>query len=383
VEDLDRYPLSHNVKQSTEKEMKKETIKKQQRQLNYDVDDTAADQTTPLLLKDEQKKKLGINVEEEDDTMAMYHDATKTYSSPTTNAIKNSGNNSSSPSSSAVSQFYKTLDEITSTKRNDVINTLLLNLEQDSNKGEEDDDDNNNNNNNGDNKHKERKLHRTKKKSLNRKLKNRCWYPRAAAAAGGGNERGQDTLRWIVSAVDQAKKQREEDRYRIGLGKEGGGDAKQKKNRGVLGGGGGGDTKKETGKMKKMLLIGLVLMCGLGLGVMWFGLGCYGLYVILFGGSGSSLSQPFLTPTASSSSSPNSEIVIKIVREVVHVSSNGKRSTCSSEDGSVCMDALSSRSITKEEEKVMVQDGLVNSANLSPDVAEAVADLIGMDDAYN
>mmetsp|Transcript_26538 Transcript_26538/g.39430 ORF Transcript_26538/g.39430 Transcript_26538/m.39430 type:complete len:241 (-) Transcript_26538:50-772(-) len=218
-----------------------------------------------------------------------------------------------------------------------------------------------------------------KKKSLNRKLKNRCWYPRAAAAAGGGNERGQDTLRWIVSAVDQAKKQREEDRYRIGLGKEGG-DAKQKKNRDVLG---GGDTKKETRKMKKMLLIGLVLMCGLGLGVMWFGLGCYGLYVILFGGSGSSLSLPFLTPTASSSSSPNSEIVIKIVREVVHVSSNGKRTTCSSEDGSVCMDALSSRSITKEEEKVMVQDGLVNSANLSPDVAEAVADLIGMDDAYN
>jgi len=37
----------------------------------------------------------------------------------------------------------------------------------------------------------------------------------------------------------------------------------------------------------------------------------------------------------------------------------------------------------KGEEKAMVQNALVNSANLAPDVAEAMAFLIGMDDTYN
>lgn len=47
------------------------------------------------------------------------------------------------------------------------------------------------------------------------------------------------------------------------------------------------------------------------------------------------------------------------------------------------MDALSFQSITKEQEKAMVQNVLINVVNLSPDVAEAVSDSIAMNDAYN
>eukprot|EP00957_Ditylum_brightwellii_P204657 15340303-Ditylum_brightwellii.AAC.1 len=115
---------------------------------------------------------------------------------------------------------------------------------------------------------------------------------------------------------------------------------------GILGG--GGDIKKETPKMKQTLLIGL-----------W-------IIIII----------PFLSPS-SFSSPPNSAIAIKIVREEVNVSSNGERITgCRSDDGGFCMDALSSQSIMKGEEKAMVQNALVNSANLAPDVAEAMAFLI-------
>lgn len=117
------------------------------------------------------------------------------------------------------------------------------------------------------------------------------WFPKAAAAAGAGNERGQDTIKNRVAAM------RNRARSEIGVGYN----------------------MPEPGKDKKghrpisffTIAIGLVAM-------FWFAMGLYGCYTIIFGPIG----RPTV-PSTRSNLAQYQEIVVRIVREVVHVDADG------------------------------------------------------------
>jgi hypothetical protein len=160
----------------------------------------------------------------------------------------------------AASRFYRSLDEFMTKKREETLDSDLLAVE------------------NG-----------------------RIWHPRAAAASGAGNERGQDTIKMRMKALQASKRSAE-----IGVGKPRG-------RRESL-------TRKQI-PPKLAILVFLLLFT-------WFGLGCYGLWAIIHprirgfspvwkrGG----LPQPVPVQTHSDT---NKEIVIRIVKEVIHRSADG------------------------------------------------------------
>lgn len=114
---------------------------------------------------------------------------------------------------------------------------------------------------------------------LNRKADGKLsWFPKAAAAAGAGNERGQDTIKNRVAAI----------RAQIGVSQE----------------------TKIAPKQRPMSL-GEVIF-GL-LAMVWFVLGLYGFYALLSSG----------WTTFTVRSNVQQEVVVRIVREVVHVGSDG------------------------------------------------------------
>lgn len=128
--------------------------------------------------------------------------------------------------------------------------------------------------------------------------KTAVWYPKAAAAAGAGNERGQDTM-----------KQRMRDTLAT--------------TRSVIGVGGSTKTGKTQQPLKeKETELNIVIVTLIGfVALTWFVLGCYGLYAIIFGSpkpSELNLESLFSKPSA-----PATEVVIRVVREIVHVSSDG------------------------------------------------------------
>ena len=104
------------------------------------------------------------------------------------------------------------------------------------------------------------------------------WFPKAAAAAGAGNERGQDTIKNRVAAI----------RAQIGVG-------------------------QETKLVSKQRPIS-VGECIFGLlAVVWFVLGLYGFSVLLSAG----------WTTFTVRSNVRQEVLVRIVREVVHVGPDG------------------------------------------------------------
>lgn len=106
------------------------------------------------------------------------------------------------------------------------------------------------------------------------------WFPRAAAAAGAGNECGQDTIKNRVAAM----------RSKIGVGKQ--------------------QTLPEPPSTRSTSIGEMILVL---LTLFWFVLGLYGFYVLVFSGS----TLPALR------SNVQQEIVVRIVREVVHVGADG------------------------------------------------------------
>ena len=118
------------------------------------------------------------------------------------------------------------------------------------------------------------------------------WFPKAAAAAGAGNERGQDTIKNRVAAI------RNRARSEIGVGHE------------LL------ELAKD--KEARRSFSFFTIVTGL-VGIFWFAMGFYGCYAIIFGPIGSSIS------TTRSNLAQHQEIVVRIVREVVHVDADGNR----------------------------------------------------------
>jgi hypothetical protein len=113
------------------------------------------------------------------------------------------------------------------------------------------------------------------------------WFPKAAAAAGAGNEHGQDTIKNRVAAM----------RSEIGVGRQQRKLAKQQKK-----------AAARTISIGEMMF-GVVTL-------FWFVLGLYGFYALVF-------SRSTALPVAMSRSNVPQEIVIRIVREVVHVGADG------------------------------------------------------------
>ena len=144
----------------------------------------------------------------------------------------------------------------------------------------------------------------------------RKFYPRAAAAAGAGNERGQDTFR---SRLEAYASRRSRERAGIGVG-----------GRAPVRGRGRGGISVLSWLLLLWFLLGCVLVCGFS---------CYGVYVFVFapaapptmtslpllkhmaGASGTEPSSSTATPMLQAAAP--TEIVVKIVREVVHVTPDG------------------------------------------------------------
>jgi hypothetical protein len=127
-----------------------------------------------------------------------------------------------------------------------------------------------------------------------------AWYPKAAAAAGAGNERGQDTM-----------KQRMRDTLAT--------------TRSAIGVGGRTKTGKTQQPLKeKETVLSIVIVAWIGfVALTWFVLGCYGLYVIIFGSPKAGALNLDSLFSMLKPSAPANEVVIRIVREIVHVSSDG------------------------------------------------------------
>jgi len=154
----------------------------------------------------------------------------------------------------------------------------------------------------------------------------RHWYSRAAAAAGAGNEHGQDTMKSRLEAYV----------------------SKASRARGDIGVGLGRSSKAANAQIpvrSRLLVWIFVLWFLLGCAVMG-GFSCYGIYVYFFAsrsvpptGTVSAHSSfktkvfGWMGATPQAAPAPN-EIVIKIVREVVHVAPDGSRYTLPSENDS-------------------------------------------------
>lgn len=122
------------------------------------------------------------------------------------------------------------------------------------------------------------------------------WFPKAAAAAGAGNERGQDTIKNRVAAI------RNKARSQIGVGKSQVTELADDK-----------DARRPVSFFT--ICIGLVAL-------FWFAMGFYGCYVVVFGPVGGSLFSVAKSTTTARSN--QQEIVVRVVREVVHVDREGK-----------------------------------------------------------
>ena len=128
------------------------------------------------------------------------------------------------------------------------------------------------------------------------------WYPKAAAAAGAGNERGQDTLKRSLRKNGIFSKSE------IGVGRKSKSITRQQLSK---------QKDKDTFSSVVFAVLAGLFACA------WFILGSYGLYVIILGSPKSGIlnfGSAFSTPKPSP---PINEFVFRVVREVVHVSSDG------------------------------------------------------------
>lgn len=121
------------------------------------------------------------------------------------------------------------------------------------------------------------------------------WFPKAAAAAGAGNERGQDTIKNRVAAMRNAARTSQ-----IGVGK--------------------GPMELAQDKQARRAFSFITIFTGLFV-MFWFAMGFYGCYSIVFGPP--SFFGGTKLPAATRSTSAQQEIVVRIVREVVHVDADG------------------------------------------------------------
>jgi len=126
------------------------------------------------------------------------------------------------------------------------------------------------------------------------------WFPKAAAAAGAGNERGQDTIKNRVAQI------RNMARSQIGVG--------QQQQQQLV------DAAKDKDARRSFSFFTIAI--GL-FGMFWFAMGFYGCYAIIFGPIGLP-SFPFGRYSTTRSGLTQQEIVVRIVREVVHVDAEGK-----------------------------------------------------------
>eukprot|EP00568_Trieres_chinensis_P014420 CAMPEP_0183322188 /NCGR_PEP_ID=MMETSP0160_2-20130417/70947_1 /TAXON_ID=2839 ORGANISM="Odontella Sinensis, Strain Grunow 1884" /NCGR_SAMPLE_ID=MMETSP0160_2 /ASSEMBLY_ACC=CAM_ASM_000250 /LENGTH=438 /DNA_ID=CAMNT_0025489289 /DNA_START=29 /DNA_END=1345 /DNA_ORIENTATION=- len=179
--------------------------------------------------------------------------------------------------SPAAEQFYRALDEITSKQRESKLTKLLQSvLDHDG-------------------------------AAANFEEIGAMWYPRAAAAAGAGNERGQDTLISAILAGVESASTSGTGRAKIGLG--------------------GAQNVSDTPVQSKKSLhlhwykvsVGLAVLLFMASCGVFFGFGCYGFYVFFFSTTSAQQGTPVLNPP----DAPPKEIVVRIVREIIHVSSDG------------------------------------------------------------
>ena len=193
---------------------------------------------------------------------------------------------------SSVSEFYRLVDQISSERQAEAVSNILDEEERTA-------------------------------ASSNAPLK-RKFYSRAAAAAGAGNEHGQDTLKSRLEAYVSRRS-----RERAGIGVGGEARSTSRTSRGILG--------------NRMVVWILILWFLLGCAVIG-GFSCYGIYIFVFapatpptmasvpllkrlvgrgGRRGTAASEsPTATMPRQRSSVPT-EIVVRIVREVVHVTPDG------------------------------------------------------------
>lgn len=187
-----------------------------------------------------------------------------------------------------VAQFYRILDEILTQKRQDAIQAMLdqaYDAEDDKKVSSE----------------KVDHIDATSKRVV-RTEGGRVWYPQAAAAAGAGNERGQATIRYQLSQLKRRSGST------VGLGY-----SHQRRSLAMM--------IPSKYKIVVLAAIATVVM----LGTLWFGLGCYGIYKLIYPHGNHIRGSLMRPPTAAASSSsnlptsPSQEIVVRIIREVVHV----------------------------------------------------------------
>ena len=162
----------------------------------------------------------------------------------------------------AASRFFRSLDELMDKKRTDALQFVLKSPDND---------------------------------------KVGAWYPKAAAAAGAGNERGQDTLK---------QRMRNKQSYRSGIGV-----GRQTITNGWK------QSSKDMGKDNFLTI--LFVACIGFLALTWFVLGFYGLYVIIFGPPKSGVLKLGSILSMLKPSPASNEVVIRVVREVVHLLPDG------------------------------------------------------------
>ena len=204
---------------------------------------------------------------------------------------------------SNVSEFYKLVDQISSERQAEAVSNILREEEAETS-------------------------------STNAPSK-RKFYARAAAAAGAGNERGQDTLKDRLEAY-VSRKSRE--RANIGVGGEAFPTQRRTRGRGILG--------------SRFMVWFLILWFLLGCTIIG-GFSCYGIYIFVFAPATpptmasipylkglskpradrkKSVPPPEATVPHQSSPPVPTEIVVRIVREVVHVTPDGNAYTGSGDE---------------------------------------------------
>lgn len=75
----------------------------------------------------------------------------------------------------------------------------------------------------------------------------------------------------------------------------------------------------------KKILIGMAILVASVSGTVWFGFGCYGVYVLLFNGKVPVISSPLRKLTNLQHAAPvyHQEVIVKVIREIVHVEKDG------------------------------------------------------------
>jgi hypothetical protein len=215
-----------------------------------------------------------VNEDDDDD-----NDDEDDYENDQEPSAKNVPTKTAGTTEAPVAQFYRILDEILTEKRQEAIQAMLAQADDD------DDDDH------------------TKDPvdaKTRRKKQGRVWYPQAAAAAGAGNERGQATIRSRLSQLYHGSGSN------VGLGY--GHNRHHRRHRART-------IPRQYQNLARCVMATIAVVA-----TTWFGLGCYGIYKLLYVpphnlGASRTLLSSMITP---SSSSPQ-EIVIRVIREVVHI----------------------------------------------------------------